>query len=168
MYLLPHETPHPYPSHYRRGEKPVGRGPALLECLYRPVSQDAAGQRSGEVAPRIAAFTGSTDQTVRNAIKAFHRRGWRPYKPAPPGPKSARPVFSGARLKELLRQSPRAYGKASSRWTLPLVAEVAFEEGISPVQLSGESVRRAFRRPRINWKRAKRWISSPDPASGVK
>jgi transposase len=72
------------------------------------------------------------------------------------------------RLKELLRQSPRAYGKEASLWTLSLLAEVSFEQGLTPEPISRESVRRAVQRLQIHWKRAKRWISSPDPAYGVK
>jgi hypothetical protein len=44
-----------------------------------------------------------------------------------------------------------------------LVAQVSFEQGITPTLVSDESVRRALKRLKTNWKRAKHWITSPDP-----
>jgi hypothetical protein len=44
-----------------------------------------------------------------------------------------------------------------------LVAEVSFEQGLTSRQVSGEAVRLTLKRLGIRWKRAKRWISSPDP-----
>jgi hypothetical protein len=62
-----------------------------------------------------------------------------------------------------LHQSPRAFGKHTSLWTLALLAEVCFAQGLTPHLVSVESIRRALRRMRVNWKRAKHWITSPDP-----
>jgi len=67
------------------------------------------------------------------------------------------------RLKELLHRSPRDFGKERGLWTLELAAQVSFEQGIISVQVSDESVRRALKRLKTNWKRAKHWITSPDP-----
>ena len=64
----------------------------------------------------------------------------------------------------MLHQSPRTFGKPTSVWTLPLVAEVAAAEGITPRAGSGEAIRRALARLGVRWKRAKYWITSPDPA----
>jgi hypothetical protein len=47
---------------------------------------------------------------------------------------------------------------------LPLAAEVAYAEGITPRQVSGEAIRLALQRLGVSWRRAKRWITSPDPA----
>jgi hypothetical protein len=60
------------------------------------------------------------------------------------------------------------FGKRTSVWTLDLVAEVAFAEGLTPRQVSGEAIRLVLKRLGINWQRAKRWITSPDPAYGRK
>jgi hypothetical protein len=68
----------------------------------------------------------------------------------------------------LLHQSPRQWGKKSSLWSLALLAEVAFEEGLTPHQVSDETVRRALVRLKVNWKRAKHWITSPDPHYALK
>jgi hypothetical protein len=49
-------------------------------------------------------------------------------------------------------------------WTLPLAAEVSWEEGLTPTRVSGETIRATLQRLGIRWQRAKRWITSPDPA----
>jgi transposase len=58
-------------------------------------------------------------------------------------------------LKELLRRSPRDFGRNRSSWTLVLVAQVCFEQGIISAPISDESMRRALKRLGTNWKRAK-------------
>ena len=45
-----------------------------------------------------------------------------------------------------------------------LAAEVAFAEGITARLVSDETIRQALIRLGIGWKRAKTWITSPDPA----
>jgi hypothetical protein len=67
------------------------------------------------------------------------------------------------RLKDLLHRRPREFGKERSTWTLQLAAQVSFEQGIICEPVSDESVRRALKRLKTNWKRAKHWITSPDP-----
>jgi hypothetical protein len=71
-------------------------------------------------------------------------------------------------MKHFLHQSPRLWGKKSSVWSLALLAEVAYEEGLTPHQVSDETVRRVLLRLKVNWKRAKRWITSPDPQYALK
>jgi transposase len=66
-------------------------------------------------------------------------------------------------VRELLHQSPRLFGKPRSTWTLDLFAEVLFERGITPRLLSIEAVRINLARLGINWKRARSWMTSPDP-----
>src|SRR5829696_1625152 len=68
-----------------------------------------------------------------------------------------------ARLKALLHQSPRQFGKARSTWTLALAAEVCAEHGITPERVSLETIRDALKRLGVGWRRAKTWITSPDP-----
>jgi hypothetical protein len=53
-------------------------------------------------------------------------------------------------------------------WTLALLAQVAHEQGLSTTVLSQETIRRALRRLEVGWKRAKRWLTSPDPAYAPK
>jgi transposase len=109
---------------------------------------------------------GCDDDTVRKVIKAFNAHGL-----AALHAKSRRPHHSGAafapeqaeRLKELLHKSPRQYGKATSVWTLELVAEVSLAEGLTKERVSDETVRATLERLGSRWKRAKQWITSPDP-----
>ncbi len=58
---------------------------------------------------------------------------------------------------------PRAFGKTTSLWTLELVTRVSFEQGLTPQLVFDESMRCALKRLGTNWKRAKHWITSPDP-----
>ena len=68
------------------------------------------------------------------------------------------------RLRAIVHQSPRAFGHARSTWTLALLAQVAHEQGLSPTVLSPETIRQALLRLEVTWRRAKPWITSPDPA----
>ena len=120
----------------------------------------------GERAPAIARQLGCHDQTVRNALAAFAARGLasvtrrRAHAVTPPA------AFSPAaaeRLRALLHQRPRAFGRATSLWTLDLAAAVSFEQGLTAARVSGETVRATLARLGLKWKRAKRWITSPDP-----
>ena len=106
-------------------------------------------------------------QTVRNGIRAFNAAGVAALTAGSSRPKSAAPVLGEAalgRLRAILHQPPRAFGRARSTWTLALLAEVAHEQGLSPTVLSAETVRQALLRLGLGWRRAKRWLTSPDPA----
>src|SRR5260370_12525503 len=52
----------------------------------------------------------------------------------------------------------------TSQWTLELAAEICFERGLTAIQMSIETIRQALKRLGVVWKRAKHWITSPDPA----
>jgi transposase len=120
----------------------------------------------GEHAPAIARQVGCSPQTARAAIAAFNARGVASLARGSTRPKTAAPVFDAGKregLKDLLHQSPRAFGKPTSLWTLDLAAQVAHERGLTDRRLSDEAVRQAIKRLGVGWKRAKRWITSPDP-----
>jgi transposase len=121
----------------------------------------------GERVPASARMLGCCEQTVRAALHAFERDGAAALARASSRPRTARATFDAAatdRLLALLRRSPRAFGHPTGLWTLELAAEVAHAEGITPTRLSRETVRTALLRRKVRWRRAKRWISSPDPA----
>jgi transposase len=121
----------------------------------------------GEQAPQIARHLGCDAQTVRNAIAAFNARGLAALRKGSSRPHRFRVAFDLARseqLRALLHQSPRTFGKSTSVWTLELAAEVSLEQGLTPERVSGETIRATLQRLGIRWKRAKRWITSPDPA----
>jgi transposase len=122
----------------------------------------ARGSRSSQ----IAEFLGCDDQTVRNALRAFQGRGLGCLTAKSSAPHQVRSVWSKARdneLRELLHQSPRVFGKPRSTWTLQLIAQVCFERGMTSRELSAEAIRHTLERLDINWKRAKHWMTSPDP-----
>ena len=115
----------------------------------------------------IAASVGCCVQSVRNAIRAFAAEGLACLVEKSSRPKTARDRFGDDgrwRLRELLHRSPRDFGKPTSLGTLELAAEVAHAEGLTDRPLSGESIRQALKRLGVGWKRAKTWITSPDPA----
>jgi transposase len=123
----------------------------------------AEGQRS----TRIAAYVGCAIGTVHNTIHAFEKEGADCLAEKTRGPKDAQPILDEAKtdpLKGILHQSPRRFGKARSTWTLDLLADVAFEQDLTPRRLSHEAIRQAVKRLGHGWKRAKTWITSPDPA----
>jgi transposase len=119
-----------------------------------------------EWASDIARNSGCDDQTVRNIIKAFNRSGLDALKKGSSRPHAIHAALDKAgveRLRDILHQSPRDFGKPRSLWTLDLAAEVAFEKGLTAKQVSGETIRTALLRLGLRWKRAKRWIDSADP-----
>jgi transposase len=108
-----------------------------------------------------------TAATVRNAINAFTREGLNALQEKSSRPHSAHPFLDERHadaLKDLLHQSPRLFGKPTSLWTLDLVAELCHTRGWTPRTLSGEAIRVTLKRLDIHWRRAKHWITSPDPA----
>jgi transposase len=171
----------------RRGCRIIGRmkPPTFVRPLSEPERQAIrAGLRSpdaftlrraqilkasaeGRRPAQIADSLGCSTQTVRNAIRAFQDAGLDCFREGSHRPVSARPELDDIaceRLRALLHRSPRDFGAPTSLWTLALAARVACTQGITGRPISGESIRQALVRMGIGWKRAKRWITSPDPA----
>src|SRR3984957_833448 len=114
---------------------------------------------------QIAVALGCTAQTVRDALRAFARRGLDCLRPLPKTPKTIHAVWSSDRdddLRALLHQSPRTLGKPTSLWTLPLAAQVCYEKGWTTRRLSGEAIRLVLQRLGVGWTRAKHWRPTPD------
>jgi transposase len=123
----------------------------------------AAGRRPSEIARGLCC----AGQTVRDGIRALNATGLAALSTGSPRPRSAAPVLDGAkreRLRVIVHQSPRAFGQPRSTWTLALLARVAHAQGLSPTVLSPETIRQALLRLGVNWRRAKHWLTSPDPA----
>jgi transposase len=121
----------------------------------------------GTIAREIAADLGCDGQTVRTAIAAFHAKGLNCLTHPSSRPRKSLAAFGPAQveqLRALLHQSPRTFGKPTSLWTLPLAAEVSFAQGLTKEKVTGETVRATLARLGIRWRRAKAWITSPDPA----
>ena len=125
----------------------------------------------GKIAREIASDLGCDGQTVRTAIKAFNARGldFLAVPSSRPHPiHAAFDATSAEQLRSLLHQSPRIFGKPTSLWTLPFAAEVSFEQEVIPQRVTGETIRDTSVRLEVRWKRAKEWITRPDPAYGPK
>jgi transposase len=114
-------------------------------------SQVLLASERGERAPAIASQFGCHRQTVLNIIHGFNRL------------RTTFPDETLEALQDLLHRSPRDFGLDTSVWTLSLAARISFQQGLTPRLVSGESVRRALKRLGKSWKRAKHWITSPDP-----
>ena len=116
--------------------------------------------------PAIARQLGCAAQTVRNTIRAFNQRGLGALEERSHRPHISHATFDTAgldRLQALAHRSPRDFGYARTFWTLDLLAEEAARQGLTAHRVSDETIRTAMRRLGTSWKRAKRWITSPDP-----
>jgi transposase len=130
-------------------------------------SQIVAASARGEHIPRLARHLSGNEQTVRNAVHAFNREG-----PAALSKRSsavhteqaAFPPAAAEELRALLHRSPRDFGHTTSLWTPELAAEEAHKQGLTATRVTGETVRATLARLGVRWLRAKRWITSPDPA----
>jgi transposase len=122
---------------------------------------------NGQRAPTIARNLHCAVGTVHYALHAFQRDGLACLQEKSSRPHSAQAFlderFTDA-LKDLLHHSPRSLGKPTGLWTLDLVATVCHDRGWTPRPLTGEAIRVALQRLGIRWRRAKHWITSPDPA----
>jgi len=119
---------------------------------------------------QIAAHLRCSDQTVRRTLHAFHQEGMsclKPHSRARQDDQRALDDQGRARLKEIIRMSPRSLGYETSLWTLTLLAEESVKEGLTSGQVSADTMSRTLRQG-VNWQRAKQHINSPDPAYGVK
>jgi transposase len=116
---------------------------------------------------RIAQALACDDQTVRNAIHAFNATGLAALTEGSSRPQRIHAAFDASaaeRLHALVHQSPRAFNKPTSLWTLDLLADVCVTEGITAARVTGETIRVTLQRLGVSWQRAKGWITSPDPA----
>lgn len=138
----------------------VRRAQMILLSAEESMKVEAIGRRLG-----------CTGQAVREAIHAFHKQGtaclYRRSR-ARHDDQRAFDDAARARLREIMHQSPRAWGYETSLWTLALLAAVSHREGLTAKRVSIETVRETLAQMGIRWGRAKRWIASPDARYGAK
>ncbi|MDQ4063049.1 MAG: hypothetical protein M3122_03945 [Actinomycetota bacterium] len=132
---------------------------------------DLARQCQGRVFPQHRPLVGlPSDQTARNAIKGFNNGGLeQALTQGSRRPHAVNAAFHAGRtreLKQMLRQSPRDFGKPSSLRTLEMAAEMSFEKGLTKKRVSGETIRATLTLARMGV----RWLEpqaldhqSPDP-----
>jgi transposase len=116
-------------------------------------------------ASEIATYLGCSVQTVRNTIRAFEQHGLKCLKAECSRPKTVKPIFDASKreqLRSLLHASPRNFGKSRSTWTLDLLAEVCWQQGMTDKQVSRTTIEQALKAMGITWSRASSWIVSPD------
>jgi len=126
------------------------------------VLASAQGERVSVIAPRV----GFSGQAVREVIHAFNTHGLAILQRGTTHNKTVSYSVDTAgaeALRDLLHHSPRDAGKETSVWTLELAADVAYERGLTAWRVSGETVRATLARMGVRWRRAKAWITSPDP-----
>jgi transposase len=121
----------------------------------------ARGQRLAQIARHLGCAT----QSGRNAIQAFDTHGLASLHAPSRRPKRTRLVLDAVKREQwraLWHDSPRTFGKPRSTWTLQLAAEVCWERGLTPYQVSLEKIRQARKRLGVSWRRAKQWMTAPD------
>jgi transposase len=107
-----------------------------------------------------------SDQCVRETLRAFEQEGVGCLKAKSHRKHHLQTKFSLGglvRLKDVVHQSPRQYGYATSLWSLAQLAEVSFKEGLSSETVSHETVRQALKKLDIDWRRARQHITSHAP-----
>ena len=127
----------------------------------------ARGERPAQSALQV----GGTAQTVRNTLRAYRADPAGCLRARSPRPKHTAPrldEIKSDRLRAILPESPRAFGKTTSLWTLARLAEVCCEQGLTPGPISIESIRRTLQRMGVSWKRAQHGSTSPDPRYALK
>lgn len=120
----------------------------------------------GHTPQQISTQVHCSDQCVREAIHAFHREGLACLKARSHATHTNQSAIDAPGLEglgRLLHQSPRQFGQNTSLWTLKGLAQVSLAQGITSREVSDETIRRALKKLGENWKRAKQWITSPDP-----
>lgn len=144
----------------------LNRGLKSSDAFTLRRAQILLASAGGKGPSEIGRVVGVTAQAVRDTIRAFHDRGTGALVKGSNAPKVPRAAWDRARdddLKELLHRRPRAFGKPTSLWTLALAAAVCHENGWTDRTLSPEAIRLILQRLGVGWKRAKQWITSPDP-----
>ena len=142
------------------------RGLRSADAFTLRRAQVLLASADGKGPAEVGRIVGCTAQAVRNAIRAFEADGLACLAARSHARKDPGRVWDRTRdedLKDLLHRRPREFGKPTSLWTLGLLAEVCHEKGWTPRMLSAEAIRQALKRLAVGWRRAKHWITSPDP-----
>jgi len=129
-------------------------------------SQILLKSREGQKPQVIAQALHISDQAVPIALHAFHREGIACLAEKSHARHDQAPMIDEAgcqRLQELVRLSPRIFGHETSVWTRPLLAQQLHQEGYLTREVSATTITSALAQVGISWRRAKKWIHSPDP-----
>jgi transposase len=130
-------------------------------------SQILLASARGETVPRLAKALSCDEQTVRHAIHDFNQAGLLALQAGSSRPHHLPTVLradvTAEQFKTVLHRPPRDFGFETSLWTLELLVKQCVRLGWMGRSVSIETMRQTLGRLGINWKRAKHWITSPDP-----
>lgn len=111
----------------------------------------------GHTRQQVGAILRVSPYSVGQWYRAYQRGGWAALQIRPGRGRRSR--VDAREVEEYVRQSPRNFGIAQTRWTLQLLAEkVPSLAGLHP-----SAVWHVLRRLGISYKRAEPWLHSPDP-----
>src|SRR5262249_19331654 len=89
----------------------------------------------GQSTTTMARHLRCPDRPARTPLHGSPRRGLAAFQPQSSRPHTTSAFFTVGvweALRALLHQSPRTFGKPTSRWPLALAAEVSFAAGLTP------------------------------------
>ncbi len=113
----------------------------------------------------IAQRVGYSDESVRQVIQGFNKKGLSAIYPKAMGRHDDQRAFKDSareRLQAIVHQSPRDFDVESSVWTLSLLAQVSYQQGLTDRLVHPDTVGETLRQLGVKWKKAKRHIQSPD------
>lgn len=126
----------------------------VLMSAEEGLSPNALGQRLG-----------CSGEAVRQVLRRFEAEGVGCLVARSRARHTSQRAFSSeaeAKLEHLVHQSPRQHGYARSVWTLELLAQESYAQGWTTQRVHPDTIAETLHRLGFRWKRAKRWISSPD------
>jgi len=148
-------------------QKSLATGLRSSDAFVLRRSQILLASARGETAPTIAKALSCDEQTVRHAVHAFNQQGRAALQAGSSRPHHLPTVLredvTAEQFKTVLHRPPRDFGFETSLWTLDLLVKQCVRLGWMARPVSIETMRQTLSRVGINWKRAKRWITSPDP-----
>lgn len=140
-----------------------------LDAFTQRRCQILLASAEGRTATHIATSLGCAQQTVLNALNAFATDGLGCLIAKSHRPKNTRALiggFSAEQIRSMLRRCPSEFGKARGRWTLAVLARVAFEQGLTDHEVSEETIRQVVKRLGMDWKEARQGAGAPSHRAG--
>jgi transposase len=140
-----------------------------LDAFTQRRCQILLASAEGQTTTRIAAALGCAHQTVLNALNAFAADGLGCLIAKSHRPKNTRALiggFSAEQIRSMLRRCPSEFGQARGRWTLAVLAKVAFEQGLTDREVSEETIRQVVKRLGMDWKEARLGAITPPHRAG--
>jgi transposase len=132
----------------------VRRSQIILMSAEEKRKVDDIGQRVGR-----------SGQQVRRVLHAFNREGIEGLKEKKRGRQDDQRALDDAareQLREIIRRSPRDFGYETSLWTLDVLADECYRQGLTDHRVHKDTISATLMQLGIPWKRAKKHIQSPD------